>query len=186
MRITRTGRAWLVGVVVLLALPPAAMAGGASAQAGDRPFILDEYSLALYRSPETFKMTPTVSMGDSLTPSLYWFRGGRLSWDRVERHDHDINGWGAGVLAGIGYRPAEYFSPVFGVAVDGVFGGAGIYRYSVTMSAGVRVRVIPRLSQHYAMRLEVFRAAYFGESGVADKVVNGFAIVYTAALFQRK
>jgi hypothetical protein len=179
-----------LAIAVILAGPlsQAASAAGpapAGKTAADQDFAVDEYSVTAGSAPGSRQVAAGLTLGDSFRQGFCFFGGGRLSWVQATRAGETSSGWGLGAIGGIGYHPARKYSPVATLAVDKLFGLDDTYRYKVTASTGVRIRVVQRVDPHYAISLLVFRSRLYGSDGIGDRSDFGVAAAWSIAFLHR-
>ena len=171
------------GVAAFLALAWSA-AWSAEPAADHRGFSLDEYSVTASRAPDDWQVGAGVTFGDSYRGDYCLFGGGRVSWAKALRSGATSNGFGIGAIGGVAYRPQRAFAPTASLAADWLSGLDG-YRYKLTASAGVRVRVVQERDATYAVALELIHATLEGTGGVPNKSGFGIAVVCSVGFLDR-
>jgi hypothetical protein len=155
------------------------------ARADSSPHILDEVSLDVYRAEDSLDLAAGLDIGNVRSSGLYWSFGGRVSWLDLLDPGPEDTGWGVGAVAGLGLRPTRYASPVFRVGLDRTF-GIDRFDWRTLVSAGVRVRVVPKLAEHFAITFSVFRTDLIGSGSFPDESDHGLGVFYSAAVFERR
>lgn len=150
------------------------------------PFSLDEYVVTAADSSGAYQLAGGITLGNSFGTHYYGFWGGRLSWVQVEHRGGNRNGWALGGVAGLGFRPDRLFAPILRIGVDKLFTVDDLYGLQAVVSAGVRIRVSPRVPTHYAISFEVFRNGLMGASGVPDRNETGILVGYSVGFFQKR
>ncbi len=164
------------------AAPAAAPVASASV---DRDFTLDEYSALLSGASDFWQAGVGLTFGDSLHKKYHLFGGGRLTWVQAGDAGRTSNGWALGVIGGVGFRPQRKWSPVGTLAADKFF-GVDLYESNLTLSAGVRIQVVPNLDPQQVVSVLLFAGRLYGSNGVADRSDAGVSVLYSLAFFEQR
>jgi len=171
--------------ILVLWLPSASFAAD---DREDRPKkgYLDEYNVEVFFAGEdTARLAAGVTFGDVLRNGIYWCRGARVSLLQVPSPQGERNGFALGGVLVAGHRPERWVSPVASLWVDRPFGIGGRYGLETTVGIGARLRVSPKLPEHYAISASFIRNDLFGSGSVGDRTDYGIAVFYSTSVLLR-
>lgn len=165
------------------ALLPATAAEEEARKESPKKGFLDEYNVdVFYAGKDVARVAGGFMFGDVLRSGLYWSRGPRLSLLQAPSPEGERNGFALGGVLVVGHRPERWVSPYASLSVDRPFGIGGRYGLEATLGLGARLRVSPKLPEHYAISFGVIRNELFGSGSVRDRTDHGVSVSYATTV----